>query len=74
MSHQTPSIQKLLAQLGMEPQELDMLEALLKEHELDIKLVSTYLVDTLEPRRKLSRERQVRHLVQDLVLAIKEAA
>ncbi len=74
MSQVTPSIQKLLARLGMVPQELDMLERLLKEQESDIVSLSTYMVNILEPRSKLAREQQVRVLVRDWLLAIKEDA
>ncbi len=72
MSQVTPSIQKLLAQLGMVPQELVMLERLLKEQGLDIKRLSTYYQNTVEPRLKLNRELSVRQQVLDLVSAIKE--
>ncbi len=67
MSPLTPSIQKLLAQLGMVPQELDMLVRLLKEHDSDIESLSFYTEGTLAMRQKLAREASVRQLVQDLV-------
>ncbi len=70
MSHQTPSIQKLLAHLGMEPQDSDMLVESAKEFALDIDSANSYIEDTLGSRRKQRRAQRVRQQVQDLVSAM----
>ncbi len=70
MSLAKPSIQKLLVQLAMAPQESGMLERSLKALDLDIDSVSTFLEVTLKKQRELVREQQVLRQVQDLASAM----